>query len=103
LPSPNRFPSSGSWEEDLIFEIGVWSTKGDLTEVVARAGVLSVAHSAFLGAVLARPGRWVILRQKAAVIRQVNEPPRQDLQPAAPPNLTPSPLNRMPGYNFADS
>ena len=66
---PNRH-----WEEDLVFEVGIWSAKGDLLEVTARAGLLSVAHAAFLGTVTARPGRWVILRQKAQVIRQTGAP-----------------------------
>ena len=30
--------SNQRWEEDLVFEIGVWSPKGDLVEVTARAG-----------------------------------------------------------------
>lgn len=62
------------WEEDLVFEVGIWSPKGSLEEVTARVGLLSVAHSAFLGTVAARPGRWVILRQKAHVIREMNRP-----------------------------
>ena len=65
------------WEENLVYEVGVWNDRGGLEEVTARAGLLSVAHTAFLGTAAARPGRWIILRQRAHVIRELNVPAGQ--------------------------
>ena len=49
------------WEENLVFEVGIGTLRGDLEEV---SGVLPVAHGAFLGTAAARPGRCVILGRR---------------------------------------
>jgi hypothetical protein len=57
-----------TWDEDLAFEIAVWGDRDQLVEVIARVSNLTVARAAFRGAVIQRPGKRVLLKQRAWVL-----------------------------------
>lgn len=62
--------------EDLQYAVEEWTAdNATRLEVIARAGVLSVAWSAFWAALAARPKGRIVLRQKAHEL--ANRGPRE--------------------------
>ena len=57
--------------DELTFAVEVWSLDGQrIDEVMARASHVMVARAAFDAAVRERPGRQVLLRNRAMVLAQ---------------------------------
>ena len=60
----------GGWIENLRYSVQVLAAPDRLEEVVARVSELAAAHAVFDLTVTQRPGKLVMLCQKARVIRR---------------------------------
>jgi hypothetical protein len=60
----------GGWIENLRYHVEVLATPDQIEEVVARVSELPTAHAVFDLTVSQRPGKLVMLCQKARVIRR---------------------------------
>lgn len=60
----------GGWIENLRYSVQVLSSPDRIEEVVARVSELTTAHAVFDLTVTQRPGKLVMLCQKARVIRR---------------------------------
>ena len=59
-----------TWEEELLFEVAVCDKRDHVVEVIARVSNLTVARATFRAAVIQRPGKHVMLKQKASVLAE---------------------------------
>ena len=60
----------GGWIENLRYHVQVLAGPDRIEEVVARVSELSTAHAVFDLTGSQRPGKLVMLRQKARVLRR---------------------------------
>jgi hypothetical protein len=65
MPSP-----FAGWIENLRYTVQVLASPDRIEEVVARVSELSTAHAVFDLTVSQRPGKLVMLCQKARVLRR---------------------------------
>jgi hypothetical protein len=65
MPDPH-----GAWLENLRYHVEVFATPDRIEEVVARVSELTTAYAVFELTVTQRPGKLVMLCQKARVIRR---------------------------------
>ena len=71
--APSKFSCQcpyASWFENLRYHVEVLATPERIEEVVARVSELSTAHAVFDLTVSQRPGKLVMLCQKARVLRR---------------------------------
>ena len=61
------------WFENLRYHVEVLATPDRIEEVVARVNELSTAHAVFDLTVSQRPGKLVMLCQKARVLRRSDQ------------------------------
>lgn len=67
MSMPDRY---GGWIENLRYHVEVLATPDQIEEVVARVSELATAHAVFDLTVTQRPGKIVMLCQKARVLRR---------------------------------
>jgi hypothetical protein len=65
MPDPH-----GGWFENLRYHVEVLATPDRIEEVVARVSDLSTAYAVYDLTVSQRPGKLVILCQKARILRR---------------------------------
>jgi hypothetical protein len=65
MPSPY-----GGWIENLRYSVQVLASPDRIEEVVARVSELATAHAVFDLTVTQRPGKLVMLCQKARVLKR---------------------------------
>jgi hypothetical protein len=75
-PLPSTY---GSWIENLRYHVEVLTTPEQIEEVVARVSDLATAHAVFDLTVAQRPGKLVMLCQKARVLKRSDYAQQQRL------------------------